>query len=107
MVRIHIDKNELQRLYLSEEKSAQELAKTYNVSITTIISRLREYGVKTRTPKEDKKRRDKLKKQNKMPQIILPEKTEQPTMNCIWDIFDDEFQQQRRFNEKLRNARSV
>ncbi len=47
-VRLNIPKNRIEFLYVRQRKASAQLAKIYSCSSTTILSRLKEYGIKTR-----------------------------------------------------------
>jgi len=53
--KIHIPKEELIKLYVKEGKSASEIARIYNVAHTTILDKLRKFGIE---PRNDKKLKD-------------------------------------------------
>ena len=59
--------DDLYELYINQDKSAQIIAKKYNVSTVTIIKWLRAYGIKTRNHRESMNTnliKNKLKEKN-------------------------------------------
>lgn len=52
--KIKLPAKQIKDLYLNKKKTTTEIAKTFNCSVPTVVSRLKEIGVKIRNPNERK-----------------------------------------------------
>ena len=81
--RFNIDKETLKTLYIDKKLSVGEIAQMYGIARSTVYAVLERNGLH-----EAKKRADSHKRK------------------CIWDVFDDEFQRQRQFEQKIKRRAS-
>lgn len=81
--RVNIDKETLKTLYINKKLSVGEIAEMYGIARSTAYIALKRNGLL-----EAKKR------------------AESHERKCIWDVFDDEFQKQRQFEQKIKRRTS-
>lgn len=91
--RYNIDKEGLERLYLKEKKSINEIANEKNYNPKTITSRLKEYNIKIRNPSESAKSRKKDSYYRK-----------RPTKDMLNRLYHDELLSQEDIAEKLNTS---
>jgi len=97
--RYDFPKEVLYRLYVEEKRAPFEIASVFNVSVSYVHHRLKAYDIPRRTASQEQARRRALKEPRTEPAKIKKA--------CIWDVFDDEAEQNRRIDAKIRNARSA